>query len=128
MDTAKREAQGISPVLPYLKQIDAISNKEQLIQTIAKFHKIGVRCLFGSSVGQDIKNSSSYIVYMGQGGIGLPDRDYYLKNDPKTLKIRKAYFDYISNSFKIFGIKNTDTSNSHIESLIGLETEFILAE
>lgn len=89
MDTSKREAQGISPALPYLNQIDAISSKEQLIQTIAKFHKIGVRCLFGSSVGQDIKNSSSYIVYMGQGGVGLPDRDYYLKNDPKTLKIKK---------------------------------------
>jgi predicted metalloendopeptidase len=128
MDTIKREAQGISPVLPYLKQIDAISSKEQLIQTIAKFHKIGVRCLFGASVGQDIKNSSSYIVYMGQGGVGLPDRDYYLKSDPKTLKIKKAYFDYISNAFKIFGVKNmVDTSNSHIESIIGLETELASA-
>ncbi len=128
MDTAKREAQGISPALKYLNQIDAISSKEQLIQTIAKFHKIGVRCLFGSSVGQDIKNSSSYIVYMGQGGVGLPDRDYYLKNDPKTLKIKKAYFDYISSSFKIFGVKNmVDTSNSHIESIIGLETELASA-
>jgi predicted metalloendopeptidase len=128
MDTAKREAQGISPALPYLNQIDAISSKEQLIQTIAKFHKIGVRCLFGSSVGQDIKNSSSYIVYMGQGGVGLPDRDYYLKNDLKTLKIKKAYFDYISSSFKIFGVKNmVDTSNSHIESIIGLETELASA-
>jgi putative endopeptidase len=128
MDTSKREAQGISPALPYLNQIDAISSKEQLIQTIAKFHKIGVRCLFGSSVGQDIKNSSSYIVYMGQGGVGLPDRDYYLKNDPKTLKIKKAYFDYISSSFKIFGVKNmVDTSNSHIESIIGLETELASA-
>ena len=128
MDTIKREAQGISPVLPYLKQIDAISSKEQLIQTIAKFHKIGVRCLFGASVGQDIKNSSSYIVYMGQGGVGLPDRDYYLKSDPKTLKIKKAYFDYISNAFKIFGVENmVDTSNSHIESIIGLETELASA-
>jgi putative endopeptidase len=128
MDTIKREAQGISPVLPYLQQIDAISSKEQLIQTIAKFHKIGVRCLFGASVGQDIKNSSSYIVYMGQGGVGLPDRDYYLKSDPKTLKIKKAYFDYISNAFKIFGVKNmVDTSNSHIESIIGLETELASA-
>ena len=128
MDTIKREAQGISPVLPYLQQIDAISSKEQLIQTIAKFHKIGVRCLFGASVGQDIKNSSSYIVYMGQGGVGLPDRDYYLKSDPKTLKIKKAYFDYISNAFKIFGVENmVDTSNSHIESIIGLETELASA-
>jgi putative endopeptidase len=124
MDTAKRETQGISPVLPYLKQIDAINSKEQLIQTIAKFHKIGIRCLFGSYVSQDIKNSSKYIVYMGQGGIGLPDRDYYLKNDPKTLKIKKAYFDYISNAFKIFGVGNIiDTTNSHIESVIGIETE-----
>ncbi|NDC30342.1 MAG: M13 family peptidase [Bacteroidetes bacterium] len=124
MDTSKRETQGISPVLPYLKQIDAISSKEQLIQTIAKFHKIGIRCLFGSYVSQDIKNSSKYIVYMGQGGIGLPDRDYYLKNDPKTLKIKKAYFDYISNAFKIFGVGNIiDTTNSHIESVIGIETE-----
>ncbi|MCX6186610.1 MAG: M13 family metallopeptidase N-terminal domain-containing protein [Bacteroidetes bacterium] len=93
MDTLKRESQGISPVMPYLNQINSITTKEQLIQTISNFHKMGFRCLFNFYVGQDNKNSSSYIVNMGQGGLGLPDKDNYLKNDEKSLKTKKAYLE-----------------------------------
>lgn len=127
MDTLKRESQGISPVMPYLNQINSITTKEQLIQTISNFHKMGFRCLFNFYVGQDNKNSSSYIVNMGQGGLGLPDKDNYLKNDEKSLKTKKAYLEYMLKSFKVFGINKMDKSITDIESIINIETELASA-
>ncbi len=103
LDTLKRDAQGIEPVLSDLKSINAIQGKQQLIEVISKFHKKGIRCFFGFYVGQDLKNSTAYISYISQGGLGLPDRDYYTKSDAKSVQIREEYNKHIQATAKLFG-------------------------
>jgi len=110
MDTLKRESQGIKPILNDLNAINAIQNKEQLIQTIAQFHQKGIRCFFGFYVGQDLKNSISYITYISQGGLGLPDRDYYLKTDAKSVSIRNEYSKHIETISGLYGFDDKKIS------------------
>ncbi len=95
LDTLKRDAQGIKPILSDLNAINSIQGKQQLIEVVSKFHKKGIRCFFGFYIGQDLKNSSSYISYISQGGLGLPDRDYYTKTDAKSIQIREEYSQHI---------------------------------
>jgi putative endopeptidase len=103
MDTLKRETQGIQPIAKDLGAINAVQNKEQLVQVIGTFHKKGIRCFFGFYIGQDLKNSTSYIAYISQGGLGLPDRDYYLKTDSKSISIRNEYTKHIETISDLFG-------------------------
>lgn len=102
-DTLKRNEQGIRPAQPLLAKIIGMTSKEQLTEVVAYFHKKGIRCFFNFSVGQDLKNSTSYISYLSQGGLGLPDKDYYLKSDAKSESIRKAYVQHIEAIHNLFG-------------------------
>lgn len=97
MDTSKREQQRMNPIMPLMVEVERLGRKEDLMGLAATFHKKGIRCLFGFGVSQDIKNSSVYIPYLSQGGLGLPDRDFYFKKDGKSKQIREAYVTYISN-------------------------------
>ncbi|MFN4083406.1 MAG: M13 family metallopeptidase [Bacteroidia bacterium] len=105
MDTVARNNMGIKPVEPILKHVESIENNEQLINTLAYLHKIGIRPMFNMGVGQDLKNSTSYIVYASQGGLSLPDRDYYLKDDEKSKKIREAFINYIDELESLYNLK-----------------------
>lgn len=119
LDTLKRESQGIRPILPYLTEINNISNTTQLMETTAKFYGMGIRCFFGFYVGQDLKNSTAYIPYMSQGGLGLPDRDYYLKTDAKSSKIREEYLAHIQKIAELYGYPN----DGNAKSILAFETE-----
>jgi len=119
LDTLKRESQGIRPVLPYFTAINNISNTNQLIETAAKFYGMGIRCFFGFYVGQDLKNSTAYIPYMSQGGLGLPDRDYYLKTDAKSVKIREEYQAHIQKIAELYGYPN----DGNAKTILAFETE-----
>lgn len=103
LDTLKREAQGIKPILADFNSINTIEGKQQLIDVVSKFHKKGIRCFFGFYIGQDLKNSTSYISYISQGGLGLPDRDYYTKTDAKSTQIREEYSKHIQATSELFG-------------------------
>ncbi|MCA0427592.1 MAG: M13 family metallopeptidase [Bacteroidetes bacterium] len=118
MDTLKRDAQGSAPLKPVLDQINAISSKPELIQTLAKLNKKGFRGFFGFYIGQDLKNSTQYIAYMGQGGLSLPDRDYYLKNDKRSNEIREEYKKYIGNLSALYN----ESDKKIAEKVIGIET------
>jgi len=123
MDTALREKQGVAPVLPDLLAIQKISNTDELITLIAQMFRKGIRPAFGFHISQDLKNSTVYIPYLSQGGLGLPDRDYYLKDDAKSKKIREEYANHINSLGKIFGTFKSDEQNS----IINIETEFAKA-
>lgn len=97
-DMETRTKKGIAPIQKELEEILSILNKEQLVQVVANLHKQGVGSFFSFSVGQDLKNVDGHISYFGQGGIGLPNRDYY-KDDSKA-DIRKAYKEFIKNGFE----------------------------
>jgi putative endopeptidase len=81
MDTVKLEKEGLQPIQPLLDKINAIADVKSLIATVAELKKIGSSTLFGEAVSQDPKNSETMAFMLWQGGIGLPEREYYFKND-----------------------------------------------
>lgn len=103
MDEAKIEAVGIAPLQEELAKIDAITSRDQLQQTIARHHLLGLDPVFGLVIDQDPKNSTRYVAQLWQGGLGLPDRDYYLKQDKKSRQIRKAYLVHVARMFELLG-------------------------
>lgn len=108
MDSAKAEQLGLNPIKKELTEIDEIESTEDLTLLIAKHKKIGVNSLMGLYIGQDDKRSDQYIAHLYQSGLGLPDRDYYLKDDEKSLTIQKAYKEHISAIFQLAKFENSD--------------------
>src|SRR5215213_3402168 len=94
MDSARVESLGLAPLKAELDAIAAIRTASQLPKAFAHFARVGVPRPLGVSVGPDRKQSSANIVQIGQSGLGLPDRDYYLQQDARMVAIRKAYQDY----------------------------------
>ncbi|MFM2358082.1 MAG: hypothetical protein RLY16_74 [Bacteroidota bacterium] len=107
MDTNAINKNGLKAIDKELKKIEAIQNVADLTDLAADFHKAGVNCFFNSYVVQDDKNSSAMIFRMDQGGLGLPNREYYFKKDSRTLAIRKAYQNYIQKTFQQLGMTPT---------------------
>ncbi|MGA9853195.1 MAG: M13 family metallopeptidase [Gammaproteobacteria bacterium] len=103
MDEAAINQAGIKPLEPELQRIADIKNQKELQAEIAHLQMIGVNALFNFGQMQDLKNSTKVIGVASQGGLGLPDRDYYLKTDPKFAKIRDAYVQHIANTFLLLG-------------------------
>ncbi len=113
MDSDTRNALGLSALK---KQLDAIQKAQDLpgIQkVIAELHVLGVGVVWGIGVDQDMKNVDAYAVYLGQDGLGLPDREYYLKDDPESVRVRTAYETYVEKLFKLMnGPAPTEAKNA----------------
>ena len=103
MDSVKLNKDGIAPVKPLLDKIAAISNKDQIIPMKVELSNIGIGTYFSSYVYADAKNSDMNIFQMGQGGINLGEREYYLDNDEATVAVREAYKKYITRMFVLAG-------------------------
>ena len=121
MDEARIEALGLKPLEPTLAEIAKLSSMKELPVAFAKFGKYGTRSPFRIGVTPDPKNASVHAVAGGQSGIGLPDRDYYLRNDEKFTKIRAAYADYITQIMTL--AKQPDPAGA-AQRIIALETQF----
>ncbi|MFW6099840.1 MAG: M13 family metallopeptidase [Bacteroidota bacterium] len=126
MDTNKIRQQDIQPIKEELKSIEAIHSKEELINQITRFHKYGIGSLFRLSAGADAKNSGMNIAQLSQGGLGMSDRDYYLKKDERTNKIRGAYRDFIPKIFILAGTSD-DKAGKNTETIMELETRLAKA-
>lgn len=122
MDTTSIEKLGITPLNDELNRINNITTPEQLMSAVAHLHEIGVSVFFGDFVSQDSKKSDVMAYYLYQGGIGLPNRDYYFNNDERTTKIRNAYPAYVSEIFSLMG-NDTAAATSKAKSVIALETK-----
>lgn len=103
MDEAAIEKQGIDRLRPELGRIDAIADLPSLLEEVARLHGEGVGVLFEVGASQDLKNSSEMILDVLQGGLGLPDRDYYLKDDEATKKIRDEYGKHVARILELSG-------------------------
>ena len=101
MDEAAIEAKGIAPIKPMLDQVAAIQNGTQLAQAFGMANRMGISTPIGMGVEQDLKDNSTYSAYLGQGGLGLPDRDYYLVDNARFAEIRTKYIAHIGNILKI---------------------------
>ncbi|WP_423709870.1 M13 family metallopeptidase [Undibacterium sp. WLX3042] len=126
MNEVQIEKEGIHPLDATLAQIYAIRDKQQLISMIAALHKQGVNPLFGFTIDQDAKNASRYIPQLMQGGLGLPDRDYYLKTDAKTKEIRAKYLSYMTQMFGFLG-DTSDVAAKNAADVLALETRLAKA-
>ena len=103
MDETAANAKGIEPIKPWLAEIAAVQDKTALAVEIAKLTRYGVGGIYGVGVEQDSKDPQTYVVNLGQSGLGLPDRDYYLKNDPKLADTREKYKAYIATMLDFAG-------------------------
>ena len=103
MDSVGAERAGAQPISPQLARIAAIRNRAQLETEVGRLHSQGVPVLFGFGAGQDAKNSTSVIAGINQGGLSLPDRDYYLNSDKRYVDIRANYTDHLTRMFQLLG-------------------------
>lgn len=125
MDSANIEKQGLKYAEPYISQINSITDKNSFLNVMANLEKIGVGGIFSDYVAQDDKNSSMMAFRLEQGGLGLPEREYYFNTDSSTTKIRAGYLQHIVNMLKLSGQDETIATASANKIL---QTETILAK
>ena len=120
MDTNRIEKLGLKPIADDLKKIDRVKSTKDLFALLADFHQRGIGGIFNAGFGADSKNSSIYAVELGQDGLSLPDRDYYLK-DTFADKL-KQYHDHLVKMFGLLGEK-PEAAEAQAATVIALETE-----
>jgi endothelin-converting enzyme/putative endopeptidase len=126
MNTAAIDEKGIKPLEPALQRLDAISSREQVAKALALLHhRLAGSFFFGARVGQDATDASLEIVELGSGGLGLPDREYYLKADPKSVKLREQYVAYVT---KLLGLTGEPTDEAAKDAAEILKIETALAK
>src|SRR5512146_1334241 len=103
MDEKKADALGAKPIQPQLDEVAKISNTKQLMLTIASLQNQSVSALFRFGVGVDQHNATKHLADVDQGGLTLPDRDYYLKEDPKSVETREKYLAHVQKMFELLG-------------------------
>jgi putative endopeptidase len=121
MDSAAAERNGAQPIVPELARISALTNRAQVESEIARLHSMGVSSLFGFGAEQDAKNSTAVIAGVSQGGLSLPDRDYYLNPDKRYADIRANYLDHVSRMFQLAGESSTQAA-SDAQRVVAIET------
>ena len=121
MDEKTIEAKGLTPLQPELDRIRDLKDKSQLAEEIAHLHRNGVAALFEFSSGQDFKDSNSVIAQADQGGLGMPDRDYYLKTDDKSVELRAKYLAHVQRVFELAGEK-PEQAAAHAAVVMRIET------
>ncbi|MFY8328722.1 M13 family metallopeptidase [Pseudoalteromonas sp. ZZD1] len=117
MNEAQREELGIKPLSPILTNIDAVNAKSDLVSLMAQLRIQGGSVPFGWYVNNDAKNSSENALYAYQSGLGLPDRDYYIKDDEKFSKIREQYLTYVTQVLERANVENAQQAASNILAL-----------
>jgi putative endopeptidase len=122
MDSAAIEKQGYSPIVPDLKLVDGLNSKVELIQLLAKQHLEGNNALFGLFASVDSKNSGMMAAYLYQGGLGLPDVEYYTKDDARSKEIRAKYEVHVANLFKLTDVDPV-TAASYAAKIMEIETK-----
>ena len=103
MDEAAIAAAGAEPLRPYLDRIDAIASLEDVRAFNLDLHRGGLGALFGIGVEADFENAESYLAYLGQAGLGLPERGYYLNEDERSVALRGAYGVHVAAQFRNLG-------------------------
>jgi putative endopeptidase len=103
MDEKAIEAKGLAPLKPQLDRINALKRKSDLPDVIAELHREGVDAFFAMSADQDYKDATQVIAIIDQGGIGLPERDYYFRADERSVELRKKYVAHVRKMFELLG-------------------------
>ena len=126
MDEARIEAAGVKPLDAELKAIDKIKSVGDLPAVVARLHDMGVNVLFGFGAVQDFKNSTSVIAVAAQSGLSLPDRDYYLNDDDKSVVLRRLHVKHIATMFELLG-DTREKAIAQSQTVVGIETQLAKA-
>src|SRR5580700_2926285 len=126
MDTAAIDAAGTKSIDPEFANIAAMKNEADLQAEAAHLQKEGVGVLFGFRAIQDAKDSSQVVGAAWQGGLGLPEREYYLKQDDKSRQLRDAYVKHVAKMFELLG-DSADTARGEATTVLGIETSLATA-
>jgi putative endopeptidase len=128
MDSVTIEKLGYTPIKPELEKIRQFKNIQDVLNHTAYLRTNGIAApMFGFGVGQDRKNVNKYLPQLGQGGTTLPDRDYYLKDDSRSVKVREAYTTYMTTLFKLTG-SNTADAAKKAAVVMSIEKKFAEAQ
>lgn len=126
MDEDKINQDGVAPLNAYFEKIKGIETKNELQKVVAEFHKTGIAPWFRIYAGQDDKNSEMVIPQLRQGGLGLPDRDYYTKTDNRSKEIREAYLQHLVKMFMLLG-EDQEKAKSAAKTVMTIETRLAKA-
>lgn len=128
MDTKAVEQLGVKPMEPFLAKIAALKSPNEIGAYVAEQHRTGIDrgVLFGFSSDPDFDNSSQQIAFGYAGGLGLPDRDYYSKQDAKSQEIRQRYVQHMTHMFQLIGESEPDARND-AQTVMQIETSLAQA-
>jgi endothelin-converting enzyme/putative endopeptidase len=126
MDEAGIEKAGSAPLRPYLAEIATVHDAASFTKAIAWFHDHGLRMFFDLDAEQDSKDATQEIAVISQGGLGLPDRDYYLKDDAKSKDIQAKYLEHLERSFGLLG-EPAAKAKADAATVMRMETELAKA-
>jgi predicted metalloendopeptidase len=126
MDTAAIEAAGAKPIDADLQRVAEIKNARELQTLAARLQQQGVAVMFRFTSNQDAKDSTQVIATALQGGLGLPERDYYLRDDEKSKKLRDDYTKHVSKMFELLG-DSPDKAQTEAMTVLRLETSLAKA-
>ncbi len=121
MDESAIEKADVRPLEAELRSISAISSKQDLAKQVIDLHRKGVTALFSFGSDQDYKDATQVIAEADQGGMALPDRDYYLKDDAKSVGLRKHYADHMQKMFQLLG-DSPEKAGAEAKTVLALET------
>jgi putative endopeptidase len=121
MDEKTVNAKGLDPLRPELDRIAAVRDKPALMDAIARVHLMGDYALFNFYSNSDFHNADAVIAYLDQGGLSLPDRDYYIKDDARKLEVRKQLVEYVTQLFILAGQLPAQAADS-AQTVLRIET------
>lgn len=126
MDSERREKEGVDPLMPLVKQMEAAKTKDQLFAVQLELMPFGESEFFYAGLSADDKNATENILNIYQSGLTLGQKDYYVENDETTVKIREAYKQYIVRMFQLFGFKK-GAAEKKMKNILKVETELAKA-
>ncbi|MGA7380336.1 MAG: M13 family metallopeptidase [Terriglobales bacterium] len=121
MDEKAANQKGLAPLQPELDRIAAVKDKATLIDAVARVHMIGPNPLFNFYSGSDLHNANQVIAYIDQGGLSLPDRDYYIKDDARMTEMRKHLVEYVTETFTLAG-RTPQQAGEAAQTVLRIET------
>ena len=126
MDTITIDKLGATPIKSDMDAIDKLTDMNSILSYVAQLQKWGTNPMFSFYAGQDPKNSEVFVPQLGQGGLSLPDRDYYVNNDPRSTEVRKEFLKHVTTMFKLYGL-DENTSKKYSDVIMRIESSLAKA-
>ncbi len=126
MDTDLIDAKGLAPVEPLLKKIDALTDREQFPALVGELQRLGVNVFFGYGQQQDYKDATKQIAFVIQAGLGMPEKDYYLRTGAKDETLRQQYVAHVAKMLELSGT-SPEQAAKDAKNIMAFETELAKA-